>query len=235
MVCESLTGARKWTDQVWCLIPWQNCAIPNPTSSCLAHRYHRESKHVTRQWNSSSQAAAVHATMSCEFKRQLEKFTDKLPGGLKASHNPLLRGIQAPTQTPTGRVHHRSITHSMLAPFLFPLVSISFCPIAVDFPFTALPTNERAHGKEEHGESWPQTGKSQQGGYFSATAPSQELSNSSCTFSIHCFTTRIQHTCLVSFPLRNEKPEVMETRACFTVLVFWKPYSIIMLFISVLW
>lgn len=137
------------------------------------------SKYVTSQWNPLSQVA-VHATKSCEFKRQLEKFTEKLPEVVKASYNPLLRGILTPTQTPTGRAEHRSITHSMLAPSLFPLVNIYFCPITVDFPFTALPTNKRTHGKE-HGESWPQTGNSQQGGYSSATAPSQEPSNSSCT------------------------------------------------------
>lgn len=62
-------------------------------------------KHVTSQWKPLSQAMMLH-----EFKTQLEKFTEKLTRVLKPDHNPLLRGILTPTQTPTERVHHKNIT-----------------------------------------------------------------------------------------------------------------------------
>lgn len=60
--------------------------------------------------------------------------------------------------------------HSMFALFLFPLVNIYFCPTLLISPYSpSQPSLQmkigRTRGKEEHGEIWPQTGKSQQSGY----------------------------------------------------------------------
>lgn len=174
MVYESLIGARKWTDWVHCLILWQNVEYHIQPAAVWLTGITEGPKLVTTQWNPLSQAA-VHATVLCEFKRQLCS-----TWGTKTKSQPFAQRDSDP-HTNTNSESTSQKQHSMLAPFLFPLASIYFCPIVVDFPFTALPTNERTHGKEEHGESWPQTGKRQQGGYSSVTAPSQELSNSSCT------------------------------------------------------
>lgn len=95
--------------------------IPNPTSSCLAHRYHRGS-------NTCHQPVEPPVTGCCHailhgLKRRLGKFTEKLPRVLKPNHNPLLSRILTPT--PIGTVHHRGITPCLHCSYLPQLVFTS--------------------------------------------------------------------------------------------------------------
>lgn len=93
--------------------------------------------------------------------RQLEKLTQKLWGLLKLKH---FREILTPKRWWTGRVHHASITPC------FRYSCISLCasasgPSLLISPCTSQPSLQmragRPHEKEECGESWPQTDKSQ--------------------------------------------------------------------------
>lgn len=185
-------------------------------------------KHVTSQWNTLPQATTLH-----ELKRQLEKLTEKLPGVLKPNQQPSAQR-DSDSHRNTNRDSTSQKHHFLFASFFFPLVFTSAPPLWIP---PSQPSLHLRLAEFTEKKSMDKAGHRQVSVSRAAIPLFLHLPKSCPTpqahVSIHCFTTRNWHMCLVSFPPKNKKPQVMETRVCFTVL-FLKTYSIIMFFISVM-
>lgn len=100
----------------------------------------------------------VDAKMLHEFKKQLEKFIEKLQGLLKLKHYHLLSKILTLKWSPTGRVQPQK-HHSMLLLFLVSLCastsgsSLPISPYTDTSQASQQTRTGRAHREEEHGES----------------------------------------------------------------------------------
>lgn len=198
---------------------------PNPTSRCLAHRGSQTCHQPVEPFVTGYNVTWI--------KEATEKVDRKTTRSTKTKSQPFAQRDSDPHRN-TYRDSTSQKHHSMLAPFFFPLVFTSAPPLWIS---PSQPSLHLRLAELMEKKSMDKAGHRQVRVSRAAIPLFLHLPKSCPTphahVSIHCFTNRNWHMCLVSFPPKNEKPQVMETRDSFTVL-FLKTYSIIMLFISVM-